>query len=476
MAEKKKTGSTHDTGAGKTTTKADASGTAQPVTNPLDLWYLCQKINYALKNPLARADGATVFQRVVTWMIRKENEWFDYHHPYIGECGYDMTSDPPQPIMSRNEPHRPSFCPLSKYHAIKEKYVYRLYGMSTADIRIEIATLLLTLGELERVLGPMMRKTPGPLKEVDSEFGDMFKVTRGLFRIPDVVKLKNIMLTGKAAFEQGNLDDVIEIKFNQSGDKLSPDQKLSYERIAGDKRKFHLLQTNTCQIDDRRQRDWLRDAKKEPMYLPVALGLEKRKQRERLRGEVEEFQHLIGAIDLELDEVRRRLMPVYPEPAQDFSELTQGHRLEAPPSEAEMRRMAKARAGLEMALAGPMWGIGAYGIAAGGLMTTSVGTATTAFVAPAVPVATPSMAAAAEGAAATAEATMALGGGVVPFGNMSRATLEMLTKYAGLAAANSAIYEAAAKEPEPCEIQLALAQDFLTDPLKKEQFYIYWPD
>ncbi|MGK6520298.1 hypothetical protein AB6S00_011525 [Enterobacter hormaechei] len=63
----------------------------QPVTNPLDLWYLCEKINYALSNPLIDKDGSRQYQRVVTRIIRKENEFFDFHHPYIGECGYDMT-------------------------------------------------------------------------------------------------------------------------------------------------------------------------------------------------------------------------------------------------------------------------------------------------------------------------------------------------------------------------------------------------
>lgn len=262
MTEKRKTGSAHDTGKGNATTKADASGTALPVTNPLDLWYLCQKINYALKYPITRADGATVYQRVVTELVRLDNRAFNYHWPYIGECGYDMTTDPPQPIMSREQPHRPSDFPLSEYNVIKERYVYRLHGIATADLRVEVTKLLLLLSELESMLTPEMRQIYSPLKEIGGELTRIFKVTRGLFRIPDVVKLKNIELSGKAAFEQANLDDVIEIKFNQSGDKLLETQKRAYERIAGERRKFHLLQSNTCQIDNRRQRDWLRRRKR----------------------------------------------------------------------------------------------------------------------------------------------------------------------------------------------------------------------
>lgn len=213
------------------------------------------------------------------------------------------------------------------------------------------------------------------------------------------------------------------------------------------------------------------------MYRPLAQGLEKMKQRARVRAEVEEYQHLIGMIDQELDDVRRRLMPVYPEPVRDYSELTQGNRLEAPPSEAEMHRMRKAIAGLEMSLGGAMWGIGAYGIAAGSVMAVGTGAATTAAVAPSVPVAESSMAVAAEAAVAARETTMTVGSNVVQFGNMSRQTVEQLVKFTALVAANEAIInKAAAQEPESSETQIALTRDFLSNPAKTEQRYIYWPD
>lgn len=76
MGKGKKGGTPHNTGNGSTTTKPSATGTVQPVTNPLDLWYLCEKINYAIKYPVIDKDGSRQYQRVVTRIIRKENEFF----------------------------------------------------------------------------------------------------------------------------------------------------------------------------------------------------------------------------------------------------------------------------------------------------------------------------------------------------------------------------------------------------------------
>ncbi|MBD4434057.1 VRR-NUC domain-containing protein, partial [Xanthomonas citri pv. citri] len=89
---------------------------------------------------------------------------------------------------------------------------------------------------------------------------DMFKIKRGLFRAPDVVKLRDITHTGISAFQQGNIDDIIEIKFNETKDALSHEQETAYIVIAGDPGKLHFLESHTCQIDDRRKRRWLREA------------------------------------------------------------------------------------------------------------------------------------------------------------------------------------------------------------------------
>lgn len=455
MSKGKKGGAPHNTGNGNTTTKPAATGTVQPVTNPLDLWYLCEKINYALGNPVIDKDGSRQYQRVVTRIIRKENEFFDFHHPYIGECGYDMTVSPPQPIMSINNPAWPSSLPLSKYAAIKENYINKMYGLSTADIRFEVLRFLLSLKELEQSLTPDMQLTKSPLKEVGN-WEDRFKIKRGLFRAPDVVKLKDITCTGIKAFQQGNIDDIIEIKFNETKDYMSEAQRTAYEYIAGTPNKLHLLESHTCQIDDRRKRRWLREAKKEPLYIPLSLGMEKRQQRVRL--EVEEYQHLIGEIDRELEKVNFQLRPVLAgelceraEPKYDTP-----YKLEAPVSYEARRRMERAQAQVEMSLAGPMWGIGVASVLVAG----------TGMVLPSVPVAAGEVA-----AGASTSGSITVGSNVVEFSAISKTVAQ------STAAASSAIaFDLAAKSTPGYLNSTMVTRDFLSDPMKQRQEYIYWDD
>ncbi len=61
---------------------------------------------------------------------------------------------------------------------------------------------------------------------------------------------------------------MIEIKF--PGDRLSREQQINYMNIAGNEDNFRLLETDVCQIDDKRKREWIRDAVQEPVYKPVA--------------------------------------------------------------------------------------------------------------------------------------------------------------------------------------------------------------
>ncbi|WP_234004640.1 hypothetical protein [Cronobacter sakazakii] len=67
-----------------TTVKAP-EGTVARVTNPLDLWYLCEKVNYALKYPVKRSDGKMMYQRKVTRLIRQDDRNFNYHFPTLAK-------------------------------------------------------------------------------------------------------------------------------------------------------------------------------------------------------------------------------------------------------------------------------------------------------------------------------------------------------------------------------------------------------
>lgn len=73
-------------GGQNSSTKRDVSAEVLPVTNPLDLWYLCEKAQYAGANPYKRAsDEAPMYQRTVALWIRADNELFEYRWPYCAE-------------------------------------------------------------------------------------------------------------------------------------------------------------------------------------------------------------------------------------------------------------------------------------------------------------------------------------------------------------------------------------------------------
>lgn len=63
MAAGKKTASLPSEPKRTASTVKEPTGTVARVTNPLDLWYLCKKINYALKYPAKRSDGQLMYQR-----------------------------------------------------------------------------------------------------------------------------------------------------------------------------------------------------------------------------------------------------------------------------------------------------------------------------------------------------------------------------------------------------------------------------
>lgn len=273
------------------------TGTVAPVTNPLDLWYLCEKINYALKNPSKRRDGQLMYQRRVTRLIRRDDRYFNYHFPYIGEVGYDMThiGVPPTPLMSKKRPNWPTTFPLSQFRLIKQSQAERLLGHTGG--RVERILELLTRDELEKLPLPKNRDI------VFNDALDTILKRKGSFRIPDVIRIQNITLTGKPAFSQSNIHTVIEIKF--PGDKLSPEQQMAYEDIAGDEDKFRLMETPVCKQSNKRKREWIRESMYEPVYKPVADVLGETEQ-VCLREDVPAYQLLEGEIEGEFQAVKHR--------------------------------------------------------------------------------------------------------------------------------------------------------------------------
>ena len=97
-----------------------------------------------------------MYQRTVSQLVRCDNEAFKYHFPYCGEVGFDMSKSPPQPIMSKREPHRPSSFPLSQYQQLRNRHFEQL-----ASMRVE--TDLLSKTDLEQLLSPTPSTSDGAL-------------------------------------------------------------------------------------------------------------------------------------------------------------------------------------------------------------------------------------------------------------------------------------------------------------------------
>lgn len=331
-----RTASRKSSGGVQTTTKTETGGKALPVTNPLDLWYLCEKARYAKANPYRRArDQRPMYQRTVTTMVRADNELFEYCFPYCGEVGFDMTTSPPDPLMSREETWRPSRFPLSHYKQIARK---TLPDYASVEVDLD----LLGKDELEAMIAL-------PLSADADKRGiwtDVQGGVRGLLRIPDVLRLRSFTDPGKAQYSQSNLACVIEMKF--PGDRLKQDQKDAYEDIAGSRGNFRLLETSRCEIaDERLRRNWMRAAKKEPVYMPVgkATGLP-------TRAMADPYALLVGLIDAEHDQARRQLEVKPPPPGTPMMSALPD------PAEAEARRR-QGMAQIEMALAAPFVAVGA---------------------------------------------------------------------------------------------------------------------
>ncbi|WP_454727081.1 MULTISPECIES: hypothetical protein [Cupriavidus] len=327
------------------------------MTNPLDLWYLCEKARYASANPYRRSgDNAPMYQRVVALLVRADNELTEYRWPYCAEVGYDMTQSPPSPIMSRKHPHRPSRFPLSQYKRISSRQ-FPQYAS------VEVVTEILGLSELEQMID-----MPLPSDADKGIWQDVQVGGKGLLRIPDVVRVINHTMGGKPKYSQPNLASVIEMKFGD--DPLSKDQKFAYEYIAGDSDKFRLLHTDRCEKADRRQRrEWMKEARREPVYKTVSGAMTL-----PLRASADPHGLVVGLIDAE-HQAARQVLEVKPPPPG-----TPG--ISASPDMGEANaRAAQARAQIELSLMAPFVIVGGAALGTGAAAS---GTALTARAGPQV--------------------------------------------------------------------------------------------
>lgn len=265
-------------GSKSASTSYDSSGIVLPVVNPLDIVYLCHKMEAAKKSPYTAKDGTPRYQRQVTKWIRQEAELSGYLWPYCGEVGYNMTKTPPTPLTSKNEPHRPSNYPLSQFRMVfreyrrinkfgdpEGSYLFDFRGAETVDPMVSKTELENTLtlkrsGDNDIVEG---YRTINPIVA-----NERFPNGRGMIRIPDIIKKKDHSLLGKEGYSPNNIDTVIEVKFPR--DYLSDAQKRDYLIIAsGDRNKFRLMTLKQCKYRRRGKKEaeeMLAKAKADPIF------------------------------------------------------------------------------------------------------------------------------------------------------------------------------------------------------------------
>jgi hypothetical protein len=198
---------------GRSTTSTKSPGREVALDNPVDNGYLCQKVcACSRRTAIISKSGAHLKQRCATARIWADEEANQLVWRYKAEVGFNMATNPPSPLMSKDQPNRPSRFPL---------------GRATGD-------------------GLLKRSLEG-------------KPQKGLLRIPDCIILKSTgpelaaMRASKAINWkrlmpiQANIETVLEMKFGK--DELSPEQQRAYWRIAG-RDKLRLLEEGDCQCKD----------------------------------------------------------------------------------------------------------------------------------------------------------------------------------------------------------------------------------
>ena len=300
----KKTAKPTSAGSVTATTRNDASelGTVLPVVHLVDIFYLCNKMRAAKNSPyICKTNNTPRYQRQVTMWIRQDAASFGYQFPYCGEVGYNMTTEPPTPLMSKSEPSRPSYWPVSKYQMIYREYrEANIYGDPTGGYRfdfggVNVVDSMVNKTTLENELS-LKRSRDNDIEKAYRTINpkvanERFPNGRGMIRIPDVIKKKDHTLTGEKGYHPDNIDTVIEIKF--PGDTLSTYQAQDYLKIAGDDPdKLRLMTLKQCEFRNRKDKEeeMLAKAKADPLYQTVgetamantklALSIEQRMQLE----------------------------------------------------------------------------------------------------------------------------------------------------------------------------------------------------
>lgn len=222
---------------GRSKTHAGSHGKVLVLSDPIDRGYLCQKMCLCNGGAKINQRGHVLKQRCTTAGIWADEELNQLVWRYKAEVGYSMKTTPPKPLMSAEQPNRPSRFPLGR--AMSE-------------------------GLLKR---------------------DLEGAQKGLLRIPDCIilnatgaELAAMRASGRIDWKRlipvrQNIEAVLEIKFD--GDELRRTQRRAYERIAGVDR-FRLLELSDCDCDKKRPAPAT-----EPVRVPVITPMERETEKKR---------------------------------------------------------------------------------------------------------------------------------------------------------------------------------------------------
>ncbi|MGB3816331.1 MAG: VRR-NUC domain-containing protein [Pigmentiphaga sp.] len=186
------------------------TGTTTPVSSglsrlaPPDQSVLCSAICKCQATPGIGKDGRKLNQVCVSSRLKELDKVLQGRSPYKPEVNYDMTQEPPEPIMNSEDATQP--------HGWLRGWIDKYWGDPDKD-RPE------------------------------------WKASRGYVRRPDVVIVNDPTISPT----QDNIRMVVEIKF--PNDDPGTGQMKAYERIAGSEAKVVLLESSECDCNQVEERE-----------------------------------------------------------------------------------------------------------------------------------------------------------------------------------------------------------------------------
>jgi VRR-NUC domain len=170
----------------------------EPDIDPLDKKVLCAAMCQCDKAPNLGKDGKQLKQACVARTMKEVDKQLDHQSPYKQEINYDMTKNPPEPIMDKTVP--------TKGHGWLPAWIQKRFGKSD---------------------NPELPNIP-------------FEAGTGQIRRPDVV----IVNDPTKPPTQDNIKQIVEMKFPP--DQRSDAQEKEYKRIAGPNAEVKTLQPSDC--------------------------------------------------------------------------------------------------------------------------------------------------------------------------------------------------------------------------------------